>query len=77
MHFNAQSNRTNDIMRTLTAITAIFLPLNLIAAVFGMNFEFIPLLHQSTGFWWTISGMLLIACTLGVVFWRKRFLAQL
>ena len=77
MHFNAQSNRTNDIMRTLTAITAIFLPLNLIAAVFGMNFEFIPLLHQVGGFWWTISGMLLIACTLGLVFWRKRFLAQL
>jgi Mg2+ and Co2+ transporter CorA len=77
MHFNAQSNRTNDIMRTLTAITAIFLPLNLIAAVFGMNFEFIPLLHQVAGFWWTISGMLLIACTLAVVFWRKRFLAQL
>ena len=77
MHFNAQSHRTNDIMRTLTAITAIFLPLNLIAAVFGMNFDFIPLLHQVAGFWWTISGMLLIACTLGVVFWRKRFLAQL
>jgi magnesium transporter len=77
MHFNAQSNRTNDTMRTLTAITAIFLPLNLIAAVFGMNFEFIPLLHQATGFWWTLSGMLLIACTLGVVFWRKRFLAEL
>jgi Mg2+ and Co2+ transporter CorA len=49
----------------------------LIAAVFGMNFDFIPLLHQVAGFWWTISGMLLIACTLGVVFWRKRFLAQL
>ena len=77
MHFNAQSHRTNDIMRTLTAITAIFLPLNLIAAVFGMNFEFIPLLHQVAGFWWTIIGMLLIACTMAVVFWRKRFLAQL
>jgi len=80
MHFNAQSHRTNDIMRTLTAITAItaiFLPLNLIAAVFGMNFEFIPLLHLVGGFWWTISGMLLIACSLIVVFWRKRFLAQL
>jgi len=30
MHFSAQSNRANDIMRTLTALTAIFLPLNLI-----------------------------------------------
>ena len=31
IHLNAQSNRTNDIMRTLTVLTAIFLPLNLIA----------------------------------------------
>jgi magnesium transporter len=29
-------------MRTLTALTAIFLPLNLIAGIFGMNFEFLP-----------------------------------
>ncbi|MDB5931638.1 MAG: Mg2+ transporter protein CorA family protein, partial [Polaromonas sp.] len=38
MHFSAQSNRTNDIMRTLTALTAVFLPLNLITGFFGMNF---------------------------------------
>jgi len=76
MHFSAQSNRTNDIMRTLTALTAIFLPLNLIAGIFGMNFEFIPLLHQKSGFWWAMGGMLAIAATLGVVFWRKRYLAR-
>ncbi|MDB5850460.1 MAG: magnesium transporter CorA [Rhodoferax sp.] len=46
MHFSAQGNRTNDIMRTLTALTAIFLPLNLIAGIFGMNFEFVPFLHN-------------------------------
>ncbi|MBL8326389.1 MAG: magnesium transporter CorA, partial [Rubrivivax sp.] len=40
MHFSAQSHRTNDIMRTLTALTAVFLPLNLITGFFGMNFEF-------------------------------------
>ena len=39
MHFSAQSNRTNDIMRTLTVLTAIFLPLNLVTGFFGMNFE--------------------------------------
>jgi magnesium transporter len=48
IHFSAQSNRTNDIMRTLTALTAIFLPLNLITGFFGMNFEFMPLLHHQT-----------------------------
>lgn len=76
MHFSAQSHRTNDIMRTLTAVTAIFLPLNLIAAIFGMNFDFIPLLHQQTGFWWALGSMLLIAGTLALVFWRKRYLAR-
>jgi Mg2+ and Co2+ transporter CorA len=76
MHFNIQGNRTNDIMRTLTALTAIFLPLNLIAGIFGMNFEFIPLLHRQTGFWWAMGGMVAIAAGLGLVFWRKRYLAR-
>ncbi|MDM7943698.1 MAG: magnesium transporter CorA family protein [Hydrogenophaga sp.] len=76
MHFSAQSNRTNDIMRTLTALTAIFLPLNLIAGIFGMNFEFIPLLHQQTGFWWALGSMALTAAVLGVLFWRKRYLVR-
>lgn len=76
MHFSAQSNRTNDIMRTLTALTAIFLPLNLIAGIFGMNFEFIPFLHEKAGFWWAMGSMALIAAGLGVVFWRKRYLAR-
>jgi magnesium transporter len=76
IHFSAVGNRTNDIMRTLTALTAIFLPLNLIAGIFGMNFELLPLTHQATGFWWTLSAMGVIAAVLGVVFWRKRYLAR-
>ena len=76
MHFNAQGQRTNDIMRTLTALTAIFLPLNLIAAIFGMNFDFIPLIHQHQGFWWALGTMVTIALSLGVLFWRKRYLAR-
>ena len=77
MHFNVQSNRTNDIMRTLTALTAIFLPLNLIAGIFGMNFEFMPWLHQATAFWWTLGSMVMIAAGLGLYFWRKRYLARM
>jgi magnesium transporter len=76
IHFSAQSHRTNDIMRTLTALTAIFLPLNLIAGIFGMNFEFLPLIHVQSGFWWALGTMGLIAVALGVVFWRKRYLAR-
>lgn len=76
MHFSAQSHRTNDIMRTLTALTAIFLPLNLITGFFGMNFEFMPLIHWQTGFWLTVALMVGIAVITGLVFWRKRYLAR-
>lgn len=76
IHFSAVGNRTNEVMRTLTALTAIFLPLNLIAGIFGMNFELLPLTHQAAGFWWTLAAMGLIALLLVVVFWRKRYLAR-
>jgi magnesium transporter len=76
IHFSAVGNRTNDIMRTLTALTAIFLPLNLIAGIFGMNFEFLPVVHSVNGVWWTLGAMASIALLLGVVFWRKRYLAR-
>lgn len=76
IHFSALGHRTNEIMRTLTALTAIFLPLNLIAGIFGMNFEFLPLIHQQSGFWWTLGSMVTIAVVLGVLFWRKRYLAR-
>ncbi|MDB5889896.1 MAG: corA [Polaromonas sp.] len=76
IHFSAQSNRTNDIMRTLTALTAVFLPLNLITGFFGMNFEFMPLIHHLSGFWWTFGVMLLIVIVVMTVFLRKRYIAR-
>jgi len=76
IHFNAQSNRTNDVMRTLTVLTAIFLPLNLIAGIFGMNFDAIPLIHQAGGFWWALASMGLIGAALALLFWRKRYLER-
>jgi magnesium transporter len=76
MHFNAQSNRTNDIMRTLTVLTAIFLPLNLITGFFGMNFENFPALRTSSGLMWTEIGMGVLGLGLPVYFWRKKYLGQ-
>ncbi len=76
IHFGAQSNRTNDIMRTLTALTAIFLPLNLITGFFGMNFETFPLIHYQNALLWTMVFMVSIAGALGLVFWRKRYIAR-
>ena len=76
IHFSVQGSRTNDIMRTLTVLTAIFLPLNLITGFFGMNFEFLPLIHSAKAFWWTLLAMITIAISTVLFFWRKRYLAR-
>ena len=74
MHFSALGHRTNDIMRTLTVLTAIFLPLNLITGFFGMNFEALPLIHSVNGFWFAFAAMLALGGGLIVFFRRKRYI---
>ena len=76
MHFSEQSNRTNNIMRALTVLTAIFLPLNLVTGFFGMNFEGLPLIHSPTGFWVTFLFMLALGVGMSIFFWRKRYLGR-
>jgi len=76
MHFSAQGSRTNDIMRTLTVLTAVFLPLNLITGIFGMNFDALPLIHTSAGFWVAVG--LMSSVVVGLVWWfrRQRYLGD-
>ena len=76
MHFSALGHRTNSIMRTLTVLTAVFLPLNLITGIFGMNFDTLPLIHRQTGFWIAVALMVTIGLGLGGFFWRKRYLSS-
>ena len=76
MHFSVQGSRTNDIMRTLTLLTAIFLPLNFMTGFFGMNFEFLPLIHQQGGLWWALGFMGVMVAGLVLLFWRKRYLER-
>jgi Mg2+ and Co2+ transporter CorA len=76
IHFSAQSQRTNAVMQTLTAVTAIFLPLNFFTGFFGMNFEHLPLIHSATGMWLALAIMLGVAWGLLVYFLRLRFLSQ-
>ena len=49
LYFAATTTRTGEIIRLLTLITAIFMPLNLITGIYGMNFDFIPGLHSQAG----------------------------
>ncbi len=76
MHFSALGHRTNDIMRTLTVLTAIFLPLNLITGFFGMNFDDLPLIHSADGLWVALVVMAAVGAGLVAFFWRKRYLAS-
>lgn len=76
MHFSALGHRTNDIMRVLTVLTAVFLPLNLITGFFGMNFEDMPLIHSATGAWVALVVMVAIGVGLVALFWRKRYLGS-
>jgi Mg2+ and Co2+ transporter CorA len=72
LHFSATAHRTNQIMRTLTVLTATFMPLTLITGIFGMNFELMPGIHSRAGFWWTMAAMAGIAVALvGFFRWRR------
>jgi magnesium transporter len=76
MHFSALSHRTNNIMRTLTVLTAVFMPLNLITGFFGMNFDALPLIHSRNGMWWALGAMVVVAVLLIVYFRRNRYLGR-
>ena len=76
LHFSAVSHRTNQIVQTLTVITAIFAPLTLITGIFGMNFSVIPGLQHPAAFWITLGAMAFIAVSLLTLFRVKRYLKQ-
>lgn len=74
LHFSATAHRTSEIMRTLTIITAIFMPLTLITGVFGMNFRALPGQDQPWGFWVTLGCMAVVAAVLLLLFRHKRYI---
>ncbi|WP_159800412.1 magnesium/cobalt transporter CorA [Flavobacterium sp. MK4S-17] len=70
-HYSAQSQRMNQIMKTLTIFSVIFMPLTFIVGVYGMNFENIPELHTQNGYYITLGVMVLIAIVMIIYFKRK------
>jgi magnesium transporter len=76
LHFSSMSHRTNNIMRTLTTLTAIFLPMNLITGIFGMNFEAMPWLKNENGFWIALGVMGIVGLLLVLVFSAKQYLTS-
>ena len=73
LHFSAVAHRTNEIMRVLTLLSAIFLPLGLIAGIFGMNFEYMPELKMHYAYFYALGGMATLAIILLIIFKIKRW----
>jgi magnesium transporter len=48
IYLSSSSNRMNEIMKTLTIMAGIFIPLTFIAGIYGMNFEYMPELHSKS-----------------------------
>ncbi|PWT71564.1 MAG: magnesium and cobalt transport protein CorA [Proteobacteria bacterium] len=68
------SNRTNTVMKIIAVFSSIFLPLTFITGVFGMNFEFMPLIHRPWGFAISVLSMLGIVAAMLLFFRYKRWL---
>jgi magnesium transporter len=76
IHFSVVANRTNDVMKTLAVLSAIILPLSLIAGIYGMNFEYMPELKSPVGYFATLAVMALIGIVLMIYFWRRGWIFQ-
>jgi magnesium transporter len=71
LYLSSMSNRLNEIIKVLTIISTIFIPLSFIASVYGMNFEFMPELKWRYGYALVLGLMGAVAAVLLTYFWRK------
>jgi magnesium transporter len=70
VHMNTMNNRMNEVMKLLTIITTIFIPLSFIAGVYGMNFRIMPELEWEYGYPAVLGFMAVV--TIGMVYYFKR-----
>jgi magnesium transporter len=73
-YLSALSNRMNNVMKVLTIIATIFIPLTFIAGIYGMNFEYMPELQQPWAYPATLLVMLATAAVMLLFFRRKHWL---
>jgi magnesium transporter len=68
------SNRMNEVMKMLTVIATIFIPLTFLAGVYGMNFSYMPELNWRYGYFMALLIMFLVGILMFIWFKRKKFL---
>ena len=69
-YLSQTSNRMNKVMKQLSIVSTIALPLIVVGGIYGMNFEFIPLTKHPLGFYWALGGMAAIAAVM--LWWLKK-----
>lgn len=74
VYLSSVSNRMNDIMKVLTIIATIFIPLTFIAGVYGMNFEYMPELRWHWGYPVVMLSMTLLGVIMFFYFKKKRWI---
>lgn len=74
IYLSSVSNKMNEVMKVLTIITTVFVPVTFIAGVYGMNFEFMPELHSKWGYIGAWIIMLSIMISLLFYFRKKKWL---
>lgn len=70
MYMSNMSNKMNEVMKVLTIMASIFIPLTFIAGIYGMNFEHMPELHWENGYYYVWG--LMIALFLGMLIYFKK-----
>ena len=74
LYLSTVSNRQNDVMKQLTVIATVFLPLSFITGFFGMNFSFLVnhVIHATWTFWALGVGSMVLTCIALVVYFRRK-----
>jgi magnesium transporter len=73
-YLSSVSNRMNEVTKALTLIATIFIPLTVIAGIYGMNFLNMPELHWRYGYFTILGVMAIIGISLAIYFRRKKWL---
>lgn len=70
-YLSSLANRTNEVMKVLTIVATIFIPLTFLAGIYGMNFDHMPELHVTWAYPFIWSTMLAVAGGMTIFFWKK------
>jgi magnesium transporter len=74
VYLSSVSNRMNEIMKVLTIISTIFIPLTFLAGIYGMNFSNMPELGWRWGYFALLGVMAVLALLMLLFFKRKKWL---